>query len=357
MTRAYNFGAGPAVLPEAVLLRAKDELMDWNGTGVSVMEIGHRTKPFQDMLKGVEIKLRKLMNLPDNYKVLFLTGGGQGMFSLIPMNLTARNTAVDYLVTGIWSERAAKYAKRYAEVNIATLASASVIPDSSQWKLNPQAKYAYYCHNESINGIRFAEIPDTGNVPLVSDMTSCILTEDFDISKFGIVFAAAQKCLGIAGITLMLIRDDLLDEALDSVPEVLNFKTQVANNSCLNTVPTFAVYMMDLMVDWVIDQGGVPAFEKLNKHKAAKLYQCIDQSGFYANTIEAQNRSFINVPFTFPEQRLLDAFLVEADQEGLKFLSGHASVGGARASLYNAMPEAGVDKLIDFMQQFCRKHS
>ena len=358
MTRAFNFGAGPATLPESVLIKARDSLLDWKGTGVSVMEIGHRTGTFQDMLKGLEAKLRQVMNIPSNYKVLFLAGGGQGLFSLVPMNLTAKNKAVDYLVTGIWSERAAKYAKRYAEVNIATTATASAIPNSTEWNLNAHAKYVYYCPNETINGLRFAAIPDSGKVPLVADMTSSILSEDIDISKFGIIFAAAQKNLGIAGITLVIIRDDLLDESLDSVPEVFSFKTQVAQSSCLNTIPTFPVYMMDLMVDWLIEQGGVSKVEQDGKRKVEKLYKCIDNSNnFYSNTIESQYRSHINVPFSLPDQRLLDAFLAEAAPEGLKYLSGHVLVGGARASLYNAMPEEGVDKLVDFMQRFARKYS
>lgn len=357
MTRAFNFGAGPAALPESVIIRAKDELLDWHNTGVSVMEIGHRTSTFQNMLKGLESKIRKLMNVPANYKILFLAGGGQGMFSLIPMNTTAKNRAVDYFITGIWSERAAKYAKRYTDVNIVTTATASEIPDAKTWKLNDKAKYAYYCPNETINGISFPTIPETGKVPLVADMTSSILSENIDINKFGIIFAAAQKNLGIAGITLLIIRDDLLDEALPSVPEVFSFKTQVEQNSCLNTIPTFAVYMMDLMVDWINERGGVDQIAIEGKRKVEKLYNCIDQSKFYTNTILPAYRSKINVPFTLPDQRLLEAFLAEAALEGLKYLQGHALVGGARASLYNAMPEAGVDKLVDFMQRFARKYS
>lgn len=357
MTRAYNFGAGPAALPESVLVKAQNSLLDWNGTGVSVMEIGHRTSSFQEMLTGLESKLRKVMNIPSNYKVLFLAGGGQGLFSLIPMNLTKNNKDVDYLVTGVWSERAAKYAKRYANVNIVTTATLSSIPDSSTWNLNSKAKYAYYCPNETINGLRFSELPQTGSVPLVADLTSSILSENFDVSKFGIIFAAAQKNLGIAGITLAIIRDDLLDDALDSVPEVFSFKTQVEQNSCLNTIPTFPVYMMDLMVDWLIEQGGVDKVALDVERKVKKLYQCIDQSKFYTNIIEPKDRSLINVPFTLPSEELLALFLKEAAGENLKYLQGHKLVGGARASLYNAMPEAGVDKLVSFMSDFAKKYA
>lgn len=357
MRRAYNFGAGPAMLPAEVLQRAKDELFDWQGSGVSVMEIGHRTSIFQDMLAKLEEKLRNLMRVPSNYKILFLQGGAQGLFSLIPMNLTLNNKEVDYLVSGIWSERAAKYAKRYANVNIVTTATLTSIPDSSTWTLNSNAAYAYYCPNETINGVRFPELPVTGGVPLVADMTSSILSEVIDVSKFGIIFASAQKNLGIAGVSLLIIRDDLLEQALDSVPEVFNFKTQVAQKSCLNTPPTYPLYMMDLMADWTISQGGVANMAAVAARKSQKLYNYIDQSnGFYTNIIEPKYRSLINIPFLLPNDELLELFLVEAAKHNLKYLKGHILVGGARASFYNAMPEAGVDALIHFMQNFARKY-
>lgn len=357
MARAYNFGAGPAMLPEAVLLKAQAQMLEFQGTGTSIMEIGHRTSTFQDMLGKLELKIRALMNIPANYKVLFLAGGGQGQFSLIPMNLTRHNKKVDYFVTGIWSERAAKYAKRYADVNIVTEATLSSIPDSKTWKLRPDAAYAYYCPNETINGIQFSNIPDCGDVPIISDATSSILFDEIDIKRFGVVFAAAQKNLGIAGITLLIIRDDLLDNAIAETPEVFNFATQVAEKSCLNTIPTFPVYMMDLMVDWLNEQGGQKAIAEINKRKVIKLYNCIDNSGgFYSNNIETPYRSQINVPFSLPDARLLELFLAEAAEIGLKYLQGHKLVGGARASLYNAMSEAGVDKLVDFMGSFAKTH-
>ena len=357
MERVYNFSAGPAALPESVLQRMKEELFNWQGTGVSIMEIGHRTKTFQDMLALLESKIRKIMNIPSNYKVLFLAGGGQGLFSLIPMNLTAKNKAVDYFVTGVWSDRAAKYAARYANVNIVTTATTSNIPDKSTWNFNPKAKYVFYCPNETINGIHFPEIPDTGNVPLVADLTSCVLSENIDVSQYGILFATAQKNLGIAGISLVIIRDDLLDEALDSVPDVFNFKTQSENNSLLNTIPTFPVYMMDLIIDWVNEQGGVAKMEQNSLAKSSKLYKAIDDGSFYNNLIETQYRSRINIPFSLPTKELLEKFLLEAENEGLKYLAGHALVGGARASMYNAIPEAGVDKLVDFMKHFASKYA
>ena len=357
MAHVYNFSAGPATLPESVLQRMKDELFNWQGTGVSIMEIGHRTATFQDMLALLEVKIRKLMNIPNNYKVLFLAGGGQGLFSLIPMNLTAKNKAVDYFVTGVWSDKAAKYAKRYAEVNVVTSATSSNIPDKSTWQLNPKAKYAFYCPNETINGISFSQTPNTGNVPLIADLTSCILSQNIDVSDYGVLFAAAQKNIGIAGISLLIIRDDLLDEAYDSVPDVFNFKSQSENKSLVNTIPTFPVYMMDLIIDWVNEQGGVAKMEQNSLVKSSKLYRAIDESYFYNNLIEAQYRSRINIPFSLPTQELLDKFLLEAENEGLKYLAGHALVGGARASMYNAMPEAGVDSLVDFMKHFAYKYA
>ncbi|MCE3268395.1 MAG: 3-phosphoserine/phosphohydroxythreonine transaminase [Burkholderiales bacterium] len=355
MSRAYNFGAGPAMLPEEVLQIAKSQMLEFDDTGTSIMEIGHRTTIFQDMLARLEVKLRNLIGIPADYKVLFLPGGGQGQFSLIPMNLTKYNKKVDYFVTGIWSERAAKFAARYATVNIVARATLSSIPDAASWNLQNDAAYAYYCPNETINGVAFPQIPDCGNVPLIADATSSILFEKIDVTKFGVIFAAAQKNLGIAGITLLIIREDLLDNMQDETPEVFNYTIQAREHSCLNTIPTFQVYMMDLMVDWMIKQGGQEAITEINKRKVCKLYNCIDNSnGFYVNNIEKIYRSPINVPFNLPNDKLLNLFLDEAAKVGLRYLNGHKLVGGARASLYNAMPEAGVDKLIDFMQNFAK---
>lgn len=358
MTRVYNFGAGPAMLPDEVLKEAQANFLEWGETGTSVLEIGHRTKEFQGLLANLENKLRKLMNIPANYKILFLPGGGQGQFSLIPMNLTKNNQMVDYFITGIWSERAAKYAKRYANVNIVTTATNTEIPDKEQWKLNPKSIYAYYCPNETINGLQFDSIPDTGNVPLVADMTSSILFDNIDISKYGIIFAAAQKILGIAGITLLIIREDLLGQAIDTTPEVFNYTIQAEQKSCLNTIPTFAIYMMDLMVNWINKQGSLESISKAIRHKADKMYTCIDQSnGFYLNKISPKYRSQFNIPFDLPNAQLLELFLSEAALSGLKYLQGHILVGGARASFYHAMPQSGVDKLIAFMQDFAKTHN
>lgn len=359
MFRVYNFAAGPAMLPESVLIQAQDSLLSWQDTGVSIMEIGHRTSTFQDMLLRLEGKLRKLMAIPKNYKVLFMSGGGQGQFSLVPMNLTKYKRKVDYLVTGIWSERAAKYAARYADVNIVTKATLTSIPEPVNWQLSQDAAYVYYCPNETINGIEFPEIPNTGDIPLIADMTSSILSKPIDISKFGLIFASAQKNLGIAGITLVIVREDLLDNGLDIVPEVFSYKEQAAQGSLLNTLPTVPAYMMDLMVDWIIEeQGGLEKIAAANLSKAAKVYGCIDQSnGFYRNDIDAKYRSRINIPFNLPDDEVLQHFLIESGQYGLKYLNGHKLVGGARASIYNAMPDAGVDALVHFMKQFADKYS
>lgn len=359
MFRVFNFAAGPAMLPESVLLRAQKELLNWQDTGTSIMEIGHRTNTFQDMLSRLEGKLRKIMNIPQNYKVLFLSGGGQGHFSFLPMNLTGKNKSVDYIVSGIWSERAAKYAKRYANVNIVTTATLNNLPVFDTWKFTSDAAYVYYCPNETINGIQIHNIPDVGDAPLVADFTSSILSDHVDVSKFGVIFASAQKNLGISGITLVIIRDDLLDQAQDCTPEIFNYKLQAEQNSLLNTIPTVPTYMMDLMIDWIIeDQGGLSKVAENNRRKVQKLYDCIDNSdGFYTNNIDKEFRSLINVPFNLPSDDILKHFLVEAAQAGLAYLNGHKLVGGARASIYNAMPEEGVDKLVEFMQHFAKKYS
>lgn len=355
--RAYNFAAGPAMLPEEVLKKIQNEVLDWRGTGVSVMELGHRTKIFQNLLEELQNKIRHLMNIPLNYKILFVQGGAQGQFSAIPLNLVKHNKHVDYFNTGIWSNKAIDVAVKYAEVNVITEATKTSIPDKNSWQLNPKANYAYYCPNETINGIAFSEIPAVGNVPLIADMTSSILSYPVEVSKFGLIFAAAQKNLGIAGVTLVIVRDDLLNNNLDIVPNVWHYKLLSECNSSINTVPVFAIYVMDLMVDWLIAQGGVEAISKINKRKVEKLYTYIDSSGFYFNNVDSAYRSQINIPFELNNKDLLSAFIDDASVNGLKYLQGHIAVGGARASLYNAMPESGVDTLIAFMREFASKHN
>lgn len=353
MNRPYNFAPGPSTIPEEVLIRARDEMLDWRGLGVSIMELSHRDKIFVNFVAELENKIRNLMSIPNNYKVLFLSGGGQGQFAAVPMNLCAKNKEVDYLDTGIWSDRAIGYARKYANVNAVTKATKSAIPDLSTWKLNKNAAYVYYCPNETINGIMFPNIPNVGDVPLVADLTSSILSTEIDVSKFGVIFASAQKNLGQSGVTLVIVRDDLLEQQMEITPTLWSYKHQSEQGSCVNTIPVYAVYIMDLMIDWLLKQGGVKAIETINRRKAAKLYACIDNSGgFYTNPVELKYRSLINVPFELPNKELMAKFLVEAKKNGLEYLNGHALVGGGRASLYNAMPEAGVNALVAFMTAF-----
>lgn len=355
--RGYNFSAGPAMLPDSVLDKIKNELYDWNGTGVSVMEFGHRTRIFQDYIHMVIEKLKKIMNIPNNYKVVLLQGGGQGQFTGIPMNLTKHSQEVDYIVTGSWSNKAANYARSFAEVNIVLENNVNSIPALDKNKLNKEAAYLYYCPNETINGLYFPEVPFSfKEVPLVADMTSCILSENTDVSKFGLIFAGAQKNLGIAGLTIVVVRDDLLEQSLDITPPIWNYKLQFENNSTVNTPSTFAIYVMNLMLDWIEESGGTAKIYENNKLKAQKLYACIDANDFYANNVVLNNRSFINIPFNLPNDTLLNQFLFEAGKANFKYLNGHISVGGIRVSLYNAMPVKAVEELVDFMNHFVKMH-
>jgi phosphoserine aminotransferase len=354
--RDYNFGAGPAMLPSIVLERMRAEIFDWRSTGVSVMEIGHRTPQFQGLIRDLLAKLRSLLHIPANYQLVLTTGGAQGQFDAIPLNLTGVNQHVDYFISGTWSKKAALCAQKYAQVNIVTTAATDSIPDASTWQLNPNAAYAYYCPNETVAGLSFPEIPRVGNVPLVADLTSLIASGPLDYSQFGLAFASAQKNLGIAGVTLVIIREDLLEQAASFTPLVWNYKLMAAEQSSINTPPTFAIYMMDLMVDWMIAQGGVLALEAINQRKMRKLYHYIDNSEFYFNSVLPQFRSALNIPFNLLNNDKLPQFLNEANACGLRYLKGHISVGGARASLYNSMPESGVDKLIEFMQDFAVNH-
>ncbi len=357
--RSYNFGAGPSMLPTEIILKIQRELLNWNNTGVSILEIGHRTSEVQELIANVEVKLRKVMQIPNNYKVLFMHGGAQGQFSGIPMNLTRHNHTADYMISGLWSQKAATAAKKYVDVNIIFDDVVDSLPDIASWqkKLNPNASYLYYCPNETITGIRFPFIPTSANVPLVADMTSLILSESIDVNKFGLIFAAVQKNLGVAGNTVVIVRDDLLNQRLDITPEIWNYTLLANSNSTVNTIVVLAIYIMDLMLDWLINLGGVEAMELINLKKAHKLYDYIDSSKLYYNTIKDDYRSIMNVSFNLhnhqnPHNNLLQKFLLEASNNNLLYIKGHASVGGCRASLYNAMPESGVDALIKFMQEF-----
>ena len=356
MSRIFNFSAGPATLPLAVLERAGEELTDWHGSGMSVMEMSHRGKEFMGIAAKAEADLRALMNIPDNYKVLFLQGGASTQFAMVPLNLMGRTGKADYFDTGAWSGKAIKEGARYGEANIVASSKEqnySTVPDRSAWKLSADAAYVHYTPNETIGGLEFDTEPDVGDVPLVADMSSTILSRPIDVSQYGIIYAGAQKNIGPAGITIVIIRDDLIGHAGDNVPAMLNYATHADAESMYNTPPTYGWYMAGLVFEWLLDNGGLAAMAKVNEAKAGRLYDYIDNSGgFYRNPVDTRYRSWMNVPFVMADPELDKAFLAGADAAGLLQLKGHRSVGGMRASIYNAMPEEGVNALIAYMQEF-----
>ncbi|WP_097461883.1 3-phosphoserine/phosphohydroxythreonine transaminase [Mangrovitalea sediminis] len=354
MSRAYNFCAGPAVLPEEVLRQAQSELLDWQGKGLSVMEMSHRSDEFVGIASEAERDLRDLLGVSSDYAVLFLQGGASSQFSMVPLNLLGDKTSADYINTGIWSKKAIAEARRYGQVNVAASAEASgftAVPDQDTWSQDPQAAYLHYTPNETIGGLEFDFIPKS-SVPLVADMSSSILSRPIDVSRFGLIYAGAQKNIGPSGLTLVIVRRDLLGRARPETPTMMNYEVAAENESMFNTPPTFAWYLSGLIFKWLKKQGGLSAMEAINRSKADKLYQAIDDSDFYANPIEPRFRSWMNVPFTLADDALNKPFLQQAEARGLINLKGHRSVGGMRASIYNAMPEAGVDALIDFMKEF-----
>lgn len=358
MQQPYNFSAGPAALPDAVLRQAQQELTDWHGSGMSVMEMSHRGKEFLTIAESAEAKLRDLMRIPDNYRVLFLQGGATGQFAAIPMNLAARDSAADYVITGMWGQRAVSEAAKYLDqANVAVKTSPhTYVPAVADWRLTADAAYAHITLNETIHGVRFAEVPGTGATPLVADVSSIILSEPIDITKFGVIYAGAQKNIGPSGLVVVIVRDDLLGSARPSTPQVWDWTENAKSGSMINTPPTYAWYIAGLVFDWVEAQGGVSALGQVNARKAAKLYAAIDQSDFYANPVQPAFRSRMNVPFTIAQPELEATFRAEARTAGLTNLEGHRSVGGMRASIYNAMPEAGVDALVAFMREFEAQH-
>jgi len=359
MTRAYNFCAGPAALPEPVLEQARAELMDWHGRGLSVMEMSHRSPEFQGIAAEAERDLRDLLSIPDDYAVLFMQGGATAQFSMVPLNLLGERQRADYVDTGIWSAKAIREAGRYGTVNIAASAQASgyrAVPDPAQWRLDPGAAYLHYTPNETIGGLAFDFIPGTGDVPLVADMSSVILSGPLDVSRFGLIYAGAQKNIGPAGLTVVIVRRDLLGRARQETPSVMNYGAVADNASMLNTPPTFAWYLAGLVFQWLKSQGGVESMERVNQRKADKLYSFIDGSDFYANPIEPRFRSRMNIPFTLADESLNERFLVRAEERGLLNLKGHRSVGGMRASIYNAIPEQAIDALTAFMADFEKEH-
>jgi phosphoserine aminotransferase len=355
MKRVYNFSPGPAMLPEAVLLRAQEELLDWQGSGMSVMEVSHRGSAFIELAAQSEKNLRALLGVPANYKVLFLQGGATLQFAGVPLNLAPPGAVVDYVVTGNWSEKAVGEAKRYAEVNIVADSSATkftTIPDPRTWKLSKNAAYLHYVANETVFGVEFHDVPSVSDAPLVSDMSSTLLSRPIDVSRFGVIYAGAQKNIGPAGLVIVIVREDLIGRARRETPGAIDFKTMAASDSMWNTPPTLSWYIAGLVFEWLAEQGGLAAMAKVNQRKAAKLYAAIDGPGFYKNPVEKSARSWMNVPFTLADPKLDDAFLKESKAAGLTNLKGHRVVGGMRASIYNAMPEAGVDALIAFMKDF-----
>lgn len=361
MRRVFNFSAGPAMLPEEVLMQAQAEMLDWHGTGMSIMEMGHRGPEFKIVAEQAEADLRELLSIPNDYRVLFLAGGATTQFAMVPMNLLAEKETADYFDTGIWSKKAIDEASRYGVVNIVAKTEERDglfrIPEASHWTLNPNAAYVHYTPNETIEGVEFHNVPQTGNVPLVADMTSVILSKPINVRDYGIIYAGAQKNVGQAGINIVIIREDLLKDPLPTTPTLYNYKVMAEHESFYNTPPTYAWYISSLVLGWMKRQGGVKAFAELNQRKANKLYSFIDtHKDFYINRVHPEYRSIMNVPFSLVRSEATDSFLQLAQEAGLTNLKGHRIVGGMRASMYNAMPEEGVDALIDFMKEFMRKN-
>ncbi len=358
MSRVYNFSAGPAALPAEVLARARDELCDWQGSGMSVMEVSHRGQSFVAAAEKAEADLRGLLGIPEHYRVLFLQGGATLQFSMVPMNLAKPGQRVEYVNTGAWSHKAIAEARRGWDVAVVADAGAPYrdIPPPSAWQRSDAAAYLHYTPNETIGGVEFHYIPDTGAVPLVADMSSTLLSRPLAVDRFGLIYAGAQKNIGPAGLTLVIVRDDLLGGDDETLPPMLSYARQAAAGSMLNTPPTFAWYLAGLVFEWLLAEGGLAAMAGRNYRKAARLYNAIDSSAFYANPVDEDCRSWMNVPFTLARPELDALFLQEAEAEGLLNLAGHRSVGGMRASLYNAMPMDGVDALVAFMREFERTH-
>jgi len=355
MSRAYNFGAGPAVLPETVIERARDELLEWGDARMSVMEMSHRGAHFSEIAEDAENRLRRLLSIPDGYKVLFLQGGAQLQFSAIPLNLLRGKNRADYVDTGQWSSKAIAEARRYCEVNVCASAKDcryTRIPAESSWEKDAKAAYLHYTPNETIGGVEFQHVPDSGTVPLVGDMSSNIFSRPIRVDRFGLIYAGAQKNMGIAGLTVVIVREDLIGKAEKVTPSMLDYKVQAEAGSMANTAPTFAWYIAGLVFEWIEAQGGVAAMAKRNETKSKTLYDAIDASDFYSNPIDPACRSRMNVPFTLASPELDGDFLKEAHAAGLEGLKGHRSVGGMRASIYNAMSLDGVKALVAFMADF-----
>ncbi|MEO6688010.1 MAG: 3-phosphoserine/phosphohydroxythreonine transaminase [Dokdonella sp.] len=359
MSRGYNFSAGPAALPEEVLRQAQAEMLEWGDARASVMEISHRGKDFIAMAEQAERDLRELLAVPANYKVLFLQGGATQHFAQIPLNFARRDQPVDYVLTGDWSEKAAKEAKTLAQVRIAATSAATNydrVPARSEWDLDPAAAYVHVTPNETIRGVEFHDVPEVGNVPLIGDVSSTILSRPLDVSKYALLYAGAQKNIGPSGLVVLVVRDDLLERCPKDIPKIFNYAEHAAQGSMLNTPNTWGWYLAGLVFQWVKRHGGVAAMGERNRAKAELLYGYIDTSGYYRNPVEKSARSWMNIPFTLPREDLDAAFLKESEAAGLLSLKGHRAVGGMRASIYNAVPIEGVQALVDFMRDFARRN-
>ena len=359
MSRIYNFSAGPAMLPQEVLARAGDEMLDWQGAGMSVMEMSHRGKEFMGIAGQAEADLRELLAIPAGYKVLFLAGGATLQFAAIPLNLLAGRARADYVLSGEWSKKALKEAHAYCDAHVAASSedrNFTYAPAREDWKVRPDAAYVHYCSNETIGGVEFHRVPETGGVPLVADASSHILSRPLEVSKFGLIYAGAQKNIGPAGLTIVIVREDLIGRAAKGTPSVLDYKLQADAESMLNTPATYSIYVAGLVFKWLKQLGGLAAIEARNIAKAKVLYELLEASGFYASPVAPASRSRMNVPFTLADAKLDAAFLKGAEERGMVQLKGHRLVGGMRASIYNAMPLEGVRALVDYMQEFEKHH-
>jgi phosphoserine aminotransferase len=359
MHRVFNFSAGPSMLPEEVLRAAQAEMLDYHGTGMSVMEMSHRSDAFAEIISDAEELLREIMKIPQDYRVLFLQGGASTQFAMIPLNLLSGSGTADYIITGSWAKKAAAEAGRYGKVTIVASSedrNFSYIPDLNGASLSKDADYLHITTNNTISGTRYPFIPETSDVPLIADMSSNILSEVYEVGMFGLIYAGAQKNIGPAGLTIVIIRENLIGRALDITPTMLNYKTHADKGSLFNTPPCFAIYVAKLTFEWIKKQGGVSEMEKINKKKAALLYSFLDSSGMFTGTADTTSRSLMNVTFTLPSEALTKRCIVEAAEEGLVTLKGHRSVGGMRASIYNAMPLEGVEGLVAFLTRFEREN-
>ena len=361
MARVYNFSAGPSMLPQAVLEKAAAEMLDYEGSGQSVMEMSHRSKVYQSIIDKTEALLREIMNIPENYKVLFLQGGASSQFAMVPMNLMTGSGKADYVITGQWAKKAYKEAARYGQANVVASSedkTFSYIPKLDKSTFTPDADYFHICMNNTIYGTVYHELPDTGDVPLVADISSCVLSRPIDVSKFGVLYAGAQKNMAPSGVTVVIIREDLIGKAMDITPTMFNYQTHADNGSMFNTPPCYTIYIMKLVLEWIQENfGGLEKMQELNEKKAKLLYDFLDNSKLFKGTVVPEDRSLMNVPFITGNDELDAKFVKESTAAGFVNLKGHRSVGGMRASIYNAMPLEGVEKLVAFMEQFEKENT